>query len=144
MLFRSIRDLGLRTEPSVKLTQLGLDLSAEKCYANFERIRKHGGEGSLVWIDMESSEYVDRTLALYRRVRAVRPNVGVCLQAYLYRTADDLDSLLPLGPAIRLVKGAYREPPDRAFPRKKDVDENFFHLATLLLQIGRASCRERV
>jgi proline dehydrogenase len=82
---------------------------------------------------MEASSYVDATLGLYRRARLAYPNVGVCLQAYLYRTADDLAALLPLGPAIRLVKGAYNEPPDRAFPRKRDVDENFFALAQQLL-----------
>src|SRR5258707_8993258 len=82
---------------------------------------------------MEASNYTDATLDLYRRARGQYPNVGICLQAYLYRTADDLNSLLPLGPAIRLVKGAYKEPPDRAFPRKRDVDENFFALSQRML-----------
>lgn len=125
--------LGLGTEVSVKLTQLGLDLDKELCYANLVKVIEHAGSNSVVWIDMEASSYVDVTLELYRRARLGYPNVGVCLQAYLYRTADDLAALLPLGPAIRLVKGAYKEPPDRAFPRKKDVDENFFALAQRLL-----------
>lgn len=125
--------LGLQTEVSVKLTQLGLDLSPELCYANLKRIIEHAEAKSVVWIDMEASNYVEATLGLYRRARHAYPNVGVCLQAYLYRTADDLTSLIPLGPAIRLVKGAYKEPSDRAFPRKKDVDENFFGLSRRLL-----------
>src|SRR5439155_21552955 len=91
------------------------------------------GRADVVWIDMEASNYTDQTLEVYRRIRAAHSNIGVCLQAYLYRTADDLKTLLPLGPAIRLVKGAYKEPPDRAFPRKKDVDENYFALAERLL-----------
>ncbi|MBI3667160.1 MAG: proline dehydrogenase family protein [Acidobacteria bacterium] len=128
-----IRELGLMTELSVKLTQLGLDLGGGICYVHLERIIVKAGTESVVWIDMEASEYVDRTLELFRRAKAAYPNVGVCLQAYLYRTADDLGSLIPTGSAIRLVKGAYREPPDRAFPRKKDVDENFFDLAKKLL-----------
>jgi proline dehydrogenase len=86
-----------------------------------------------VWIDMESSPYVDATLELYRNLRQRYSNVGVCLQAYLLRTAEDMDSLLPMGPAIRLVKGAYLEPASVAFPRKADVDENFFSLSAKLL-----------
>lgn len=120
-------------EISVKLTQLGLDLSPDLCYANLRTILEAAAPHQMVWIDMESSPYVDLTLDLYRRARAAYPHVGVCLQAYLYRTERDLLSLLPLSPAIRLVKGAYREPPDRAFPRKRDVDENFFALARRLL-----------
>jgi len=131
-----IAALGLRTEVSVKLTQLGLDLGPELCYTNLQRIIEHAGAKSVVWIDMEASSYVDATLALHRRARLAYPNVGICLQAYLYRTADDLASLIPLGPAIRLVKGAYQEPADRAFPRKKDVDENFFALSKQLLSDG--------
>ncbi len=128
-----IRSQGLRTEVSVKLTQLGLDLNPELCYTNLVRIIEHAGTRSVVWIDMEASNYVDPTLTLYRRAKLVYPNVGVCLQAYLFRTAKDLASLVPLGAAIRLVKGAYKEPPDVAFPRKKDVDENYFALAKQLL-----------
>ena len=128
-----IQNQGLGTELSVKLTQLGLDLDKELCYANLVKIIQHAGEKSVVWIDMEASNYVDVTLEVYCRARQAYPNVGVCLQAYLYRTAADLASLIPLGPAIRLVKGAYKEPPDRAFPKKKDVDENFFALAGKLI-----------
>jgi proline dehydrogenase len=128
-----IRPLGFSTEISVKLTQLGLDLDKELAYENLRRLVERAGERSMVWIDMEASGYVDLTLELYCRARRIYPNVGVCLQAYLYRTANDLAALLPLGPAIRLVKGAYKEPPDRAFPRKADVDQNFFELAKRLI-----------
>jgi proline dehydrogenase len=87
----------------------------------------------VVWIDMEASNYVDTTLQLYRRVLGEFPNVGVCLQAYLHRTKGDLASLLPLRPSIRLVKGAYSEPPEIAFPEKSRVDENYFLLAKEML-----------
>jgi len=128
-----IRMMNLRAEISVKLTQLGLDLSPEVCHANLTRIVEHAGSQGVVWIDMEASEYVDATLDLYRRARIARPNVGLCLQAYLYRTQKDLESLVPLQPAIRLVKGAYKEPESVAFARKRDVDENFFKLAGQLM-----------
>jgi proline dehydrogenase len=130
---RRISEMGLRTEVSVKLTQLGLDLSPDLCYANVKKIIEAAGAQSVVWIDMEASNYVDATLELYRRARQAFPNVGVCLQAYLYRTADDIASLIPLGPAIRLVKGAYKELPKVAFPQKRDVDENYFALAKQML-----------
>ncbi len=128
-----IRALGLPAEISVKLTQLGLELGAARCYTNLKTLMEHADPESIVWIDMESSRYVDATLELFRRARATYENVGVCLQAYLYRTPNDLASLVPLGPAIRLVKGAYKESSDVAFPRKKDVDENFFALTQQLL-----------
>lgn len=124
----------LDAQISIKPTQLGLDLDPGQCLGNLMRLVEHAGKcGNFVWIDMESSPYVEATLDLYRRARSASPRVGVCLQAYLRRTAGDLQALLPLGPAIRLVKGAYSEPADRAFPRKKDVDENFFTLATRFL-----------
>ncbi|MBI1941206.1 MAG: proline dehydrogenase family protein, partial [Acidobacteria bacterium] len=135
---------GLPTEISVKLTHLGLDLGAELCFTNLRRIIERAGPGSVVWIDMETSGYVDATLELYRRARHAFPNVGVCLQSYLYRTAEDLASLIPLGAAVRLVKGAYKEPADRAFPRKKDVDENFFTLSKQLLGNGARRAGVRV
>lgn len=129
----AISERGLKTEISIKLTHLGLDLSEELCYENLQRLIEKAAPESIVWIDMESSAYVDRTLELFRRARLAHTNVGVCLQAYLYRTADDLAALIPMGAAIRLVKGAYSEPPELAFPNKSDVDENFFALACKLL-----------
>jgi proline dehydrogenase len=130
---QQVRKAGLDSELSVKLTHLGLDLSHELCQANVEKLVQAAGSDSIVWIDMESSPYVDATLGMYRNLRQTYSNVGVCLQAYLYRTADDLASLVPLGSAIRLVKGAYLEPAKVAFPRKEDVDENYFTLASKLL-----------
>jgi proline dehydrogenase len=95
---------------------------------------------NMVWIDMEQSSYVDRTVAIYRRVRKDYPNVGLCLQAYLYRTGKDLADLLPFAPAIRFVKGAYKEPPTIAFRKKTDVDQNFFKLSqTLLGEVKKGS-----
>lgn len=141
---RRIEQSKLQAEISVKLTQLGLDLSPQHCLENLEKIIAAAGAGHTVWIDMESSAYVDRTLDVYRRARALFPNVGVCLQAYLYRSAKDLESLLPLGPGIRLVKGAYLEPPSVAFARKRDVDENFFKLSCRLLEPEARSAGARV
>jgi proline dehydrogenase len=129
-----IRQKGLQTEISVKLTQLGLDLSPDLCFGHLKVIIARAPKGSIVWIDMEGSNYVDATLDLYRRALSEFPNVGVCLQAYLYRTKEDLAKLLSLRPSIRLVKGAYNEPPEIAFPRKADVDENYFALGKEMLQ----------
>ena len=107
----------------MKLTQLGLDLSADLCFEHLNAIIECAEKDSIVWVDMEASNYVDATLDLYRRVLSVRPNVGICLQAYLYRTKNDLEKLLPLRPSIRLVKGAYNEAAAIAFQRKQEVDE---------------------
>jgi proline dehydrogenase len=128
-----IQNSGLRAEISVKLTQLGLDLSADLCFDNLKTIIERAQKDSIVWVDMEASNYVDVTLDAYRRALQMFPNVGVCLQAYLHRTKEDLSRLLPLRPSIRLVKGAYNEPPEIAFPNKQDVDENYFTLAAEML-----------
>ena len=125
---------GLDAEVSVKLTQLGLDLGAEVASGGLrEIVRRAEAFGNRVWIDMEDSHYTDGTLEIFRDVRGSHANVGVCLQTYLRRTAADLETLLPLGAAVRLVKGAYREPGSIAFPRKQDVDESFFALSSRLL-----------
>ncbi len=129
-----IREKGLIAEISVKLTQLGLDLSPELCFEHLNTIIERAQKDSIVWVDMEGSSYVDATLELYRRALTVHPNVGVCLQAYLHRTKDDLAKLLPQRPSIRLVKGAYNEPPEIAFPSKQDVDENYFELGKQMLR----------
>jgi len=123
-----MRAANLPCSLSIKPTQLGLDLDAELCYSNLIRILDAPAIPGIIWIDMESSAYTDRTLELFRRVRATHSNVGICLQAYLHRTPDDLETLLPLGAAIRLVKGAYAESVDAAFPAKSDVDDAFFAL----------------
>lgn len=130
----AVRAKGLDTEVSVKPTQLGLDQGVESTRRRLQRIVRACDPGSLVWVDMESSAYVDRTLEVFRGVREDHQNVGVCLQAYLHRTQRDLDELLPLHPAIRLVKGAYKEPPEVAFPRKADVDQNFIRLTSAMLR----------
>jgi len=125
---------GLDVEISVKLTQLGLDLDRPACEARvMTLLERAGAAGTWIWIDMESSACTDATLDIYRGARSRFPNVGVCVQSYLRRTERDLQSLIPLGAGVRLVKGAYREPPDRAFPGKRDVDANYFALATRLL-----------
>jgi len=131
---RRIREKGLQAEISVKLTQLGLDLSPDLCFEHLNAIIERAAKDSIVWVDMEASNYVDSTLDLYRRALMAHPNVGICLQAYLYRTKDDLGTLLPLRPSIRLVKGAYNEPPTIAFPRKQDVDKNYFQLGRQMLR----------
>jgi proline dehydrogenase len=129
-----VKAAGLRAQISVKPTQLGLDLDKEICYRNLQRLVDRAAErDNFVWIDMESSPYVDPTLDLFRRTRARSPRVGIAVQAYLYRTEKDVESLIPLGAAIRIVKGAYLEPPAIAFPKKADVDENFYKLSCRLL-----------
>jgi proline dehydrogenase len=121
-------------EISVKLTQLGLDIDREGCFERLRDLVGHAHErGIFVWIDMEQSGYVDATLEMCRRARAARPNVGVCVQAYLRRTRADLEALLPTGAGVRLVKGAYLEAPEVAYPDKADVDRSFFDLAVLLM-----------
>ena len=133
-----IHECNLPTEISVKLTQLGLDLSADFCFENLEAIIQHEKQSLTVWVDMEASNYVDATLEIYERALKNHPNIGICLQSYLFRTKKDLDDLLPMRPSIRLVKGAYKEPANIAFPRKSDVDENYFALAQQMLVAQRA------
>ena len=128
------RDLDV--EISVKLTQLGVDLGRDLAAANLDAILSVAERlNRFVWIDIEASGYVDVTLDIYKAALARFPNTGLCLQSYLYRTAEDLGQLLPLKPAIRLVKGAYAEPADVAFPRKRDVDSNYLELSRRLLDV---------
>ena len=125
---------GLDAYVSVKPTQLGLDLDRPLCEAQVVQLAdRAAASGRSLWIDMEGSQYVDHTLALVTAVRQRALPVGVAVQAYLYRSAADVETLAPAGVAIRLVKGAYLEPPSVAMPRKRDVDENYFTLATRLL-----------
>ena len=128
----------LPTEISVKLTQLGLDLSPDLCFENLQKIISCENGRAIVWVDMEASNYVDIALDLYRRALRQYPNVGLCLQAYLHRTKKDLADLFLLRPSIRLVKGAYKEPPEVALPKKADVDENYFALAQDMLRAKAA------
>jgi proline dehydrogenase len=129
-----VKAAGLRAQVSVKPTQLGLDLDKELCFRNLQRLVDRAAErDNFIWIDMESSPYVDPTLDLFRRTRARSPRIGIAVQAYLYRTEKDIESLIPLGAAIRMVKGAYLEPPSIAYPKKADVDQNFYKLCCRLL-----------
>lgn len=109
---------------ALKLTHLGVAVDEELAHENLAQlVGVAAGLGNFVRIDMEESRHVDATLRIYRWLReAGRENVGVVLQSYLYRSEDDLRSLLPLRPNVRLVKGAYLEPPEVAYPRKRDVD----------------------
>jgi len=127
-----IRAEALPAEISVKLTQLGLDLDRDFCFENLAKLIDYS-IGKTVWIDMEQSQYVDATLALHARARQAHSNVGVCVQAYLHRTERDVAALIAMGASVRLVKGAYSEPPEIAFSKKSDVDANYFRLAQRLL-----------
>lgn len=129
---------GLPTQLSVKPTQLGLDQSVAECVRQTLPIAERSeAAGALLWIDMEDSSYVDRTLEMYEQIKAKHPKVGVCLQAYLRRTPKDLERLLPLEPAIRLVKGAYAEPAEIAFPDKRDTDAQYVSLGERLLESAK-------
>jgi proline dehydrogenase len=121
---------------SVKLTQLGLDFSDELAIANVEEVLKAAAPGDvLVMIDMESSVYVDRTLRVFRDLRRRHERVGVCLQAYLHRTPADVDALPPAS-TVRLVKGAYLEPPEVAVGTRRDVDHAFARLFSTMVSRG--------
>jgi proline dehydrogenase len=126
---------GLQCNVALKLTHLGLDVDEELAYANVRGLVEHARDrGNFIRIDMEQSRYVDPTLRTYRRLReAGLDNVGTVLQAYLYRTERDLEELLPLEPNLRLVKGAYLEPPSVAYPRKADVDAAYARLLDRML-----------
>ena len=139
-----IHALKLACEPSIKLTQLGLDIDRELAFGHLRALaaRAHAA-GSYLWVDMEQSPYVDVTLDLTRRLRQEYPGVGVCLQAYLFRTREDLEDMTSRGVGIRLVKGAYNEPPNIAFPKKSDVDANYFALAQAMLGDGPRAAGSR-
>jgi proline dehydrogenase len=131
-LLDEIHRRGLRCTPSLKLTHLGLDLGEDVARANAERVLA-AARGTVVWLDMEDTRYTDRTLRLYQHLRVRWPGVAAVVQAYLFRTAADVRALVPGGLRVRLCKGAYREPPQRAFPAKRNVDRNYAHLAGMLL-----------
>jgi proline dehydrogenase len=133
-----IRSRGMDGEVSVKLTQLGLDLDPEVTRRHVATLATHARERGLgtVWIDMEGSEYTEATVALYEAMKPDHPNLGLCLQAYLKRTAADVTRLLPLQPAIRLVKGAYDEPASIAYRTRSEVDASFVAQCIALLREG--------
>ena len=125
----------LQTNVALKLTHLGLDIDEDLAYQNVARLVEHAAtKNNFIRIDMEESARVDPTLRIYQRLRAAgHENVGTALQAYLYRTQRDLGELLPLTPNLRLVKGAYLEPSNVAYPEKEDVDRNYLGLAERML-----------
>jgi proline dehydrogenase len=130
----SIHDSGLDSNVSVKLTQVGLDVSQDLCYANTRTIVEVAlRNNNFVRIDMEDSTKTDATLQVFKRLRAEFENVGIVLQAYLFRSARDTEELLELDARIRVCKGAYKEPPSVAFPKKADVDANYIKLTKMLL-----------
>ena len=136
-MYDRIRTMGLPAHISVKLTQLGLDLSPMECLRNLVVLAAKAEEtGSALWLDMEDSKYVDRTLELYVALKKNYDSTGIALQAYLHRTPEDLSRLMPVKPVIRLVKGAYDEPKAVAFEKKRDTDRAYYALASQMLEGG--------
>jgi proline dehydrogenase len=139
-----IAELKLACEPSIKPTQLGLDIDRELAFTHLRALAaRTQATGNYLWIDMEQSPYVDVTLDLTRRLRSEFPGVGVCLQAYLFRTRQDLEDMTSRGIGVRLVKGAYNEPAAVAFPKKSDVDANYLALAQVMLGPGARGAGSR-
>ena len=132
----------LRSHVSVKPTQLGLALDENLCLQNLRQlVEKARQQGSFIRLDMEGSAYTERTLRVFEKLRSAYDGVGAVLQAYLYRSAGDLERLLRRGANVRLCKGAYREPAAVAYPRRREVDRNYLRLAERLLRAaaeGRA------
>jgi proline dehydrogenase len=138
-LFQNINARNLNANVSIKLTALGLDIDPELCYRNMERLLNAAGPDQFVRIDMESSDYTQRTLDLFTRLwnsPSQYRNVGVVIQSYLRRSADDIEMLIEMGARVRLCKGAYKEPETVAFPEKADVDANYIRLMERLLKDG--------
>jgi proline dehydrogenase len=130
-----VQAAGLDAQISVKPTQLGYDQDPEVCVRHCLRLVERCEQaGTFLWLDMESSPYVDGTIALFKRLRERTARIGVAVQAYLYRTEKDVEDLVALGSAIRVVKGAYLEPAGIAYPVKADVDSSFFRICARLLQ----------
>jgi proline dehydrogenase len=132
-----IEELGLDAEISVKLTQLGLDQDPDVTATHVSRLVDRSQQlGRTCWIDMESTAHVAASVDLYEQELRRSPGVGLCLQAYLRRTYDDVCRLLPAEPTIRIVKGAYREPKELAFTSKTAIDESFARLSAHLVLGG--------
>ena len=136
-IFDRIAEERLHANVSCKLTQLGLDLSADFCEGLlFSIVERAAGYENFLRVDMESSQYTQRTIDVVKRVRLRNPAVGTVIQSYLYRSEKDVQDLLSVGCRIRLCKGAYKESIEVAFARKKDVDGNFVRLMAMLLPSG--------
>ncbi|HYZ13225.1 MAG TPA: proline dehydrogenase family protein [Actinomycetota bacterium] len=139
--YGTIADRGLDTEISLKPTHLGLDLDPDLAAENVERVAQGAEQrGSWLWLDMESGRYVQPTIDLFRKVRATRPNTGICLQAYLRRTPVDISDLMP-DASIRLVKGAYREHENLLVGDRQAIDESYRRLALRILEVKGPSER---
>ena len=136
-----VKAAGLCANVSIKLTQIGLGLDEELCAQNLERILARArANDNFVRIDMEDTPYTDKTIGLYCRMREKGyDNTGVVLQSYLYRTEADARKLLASGTKIRLVKGAYQEPAEKAFPKKADVDANYDLLTKIMMDAALAA-----
>ena len=134
-LLDKIKLSGVQSNISVKLTQIGLALGDELCKENLNRILKKAQTlGNFIRLDMEESQFTDNTLYLYRYFRSIGfNNVGIVIQAYFYRSRQDILSLAEIKTRVRLCKGAYQEPSKLAYPKKKDVDANYEQLANILL-----------
>jgi len=136
---RRIDETGINSNVSIKLTQFGLEIDPELAYRNARRVVEDAARrGNLVRIDMEGSNVTQATIEVFKRLRAEfgLNDVGIVLQSYLYRTMDDARDLLKIPARIRLCKGAYNEPPEVAYPNKKDVDDNYIRVMQLLLSSG--------
>lgn len=132
-------------EVSVKLTQLGFDLDEDRTMTHAVALAERAAlTGRTLWLDMEGSAYAERTIAFYERLKREHANTGLCLQAYLRRTAADLQRLLPLSPRIRLVKGAYAEPASIAYRSRHDVDANYLALTVTMLEAAKAGTDIRI
>jgi proline dehydrogenase len=132
-------------EISVKLTQLGFDLDEDRTMTHAAILADRAAQtGKTLWIDMEGSAYAERTIGFYERLKADHPNTGLCLQAYLRRTAADIRRLMPLAPRIRLVKGAYAEPAAIAYQSRHDVDSNYLALTVSMLAAQKAGTDVRI
>lgn len=133
-LLPKIAELGLQSHVSLKLTQMGLDIGMDLCRENVERIIAKAEElKNSVRIDIEGSEYTTRTFDLFAELRGKYKNVGAALQANLRRSEQDLKNLIELGANVRLTKGAYKEPPQIAYQKKREVDANYIKLMGMLL-----------
>jgi proline dehydrogenase len=141
----AIQSSGVRANVSIKLTQIGLALDPELCKANLLRIVEHAHTlNNFVRVDMEDSPVTQITLDLMRAARQQMPNVGIVIQSYLYRSAEDIADLMKDGIPVRLCKGAYLEPASVAFPKKADVDNNYDRLVEALFQGAIAHGQPRV
>ena len=138
-LFQHIRREQLDANVSIKLTSVGLDINPDVCLRNMNRLLNAAGPDQFVRIDMEGSDYTQRTLDLFYKLwdgAEPHKNVGVVIQSYLHRSADDIEKLIASGVRVRLCKGAYQEPPTVAFQNKEDVDNNYIRLMQRLLKDG--------